>query len=88
MIWTEAVQTLYGAYIAKAEQLERDRKPGEGLLGLSSGPKDDPCHDRFAADLEQLLKEMLRGAPASAEVRDALAYIYHAPLEHRQPLTV
>lgn len=88
MNWMAAIQALYEAYIARAEQLERDRKPGDGLFGLSGGPKDDPCHDQFAADLEALLQEMLTQAPASADVREALAYMYRMPLEHRAPLTV
>lgn len=82
------IQALYEAYIAKAEQLERDKKPGDGLLGLTSGPKDDPCHEQFAADLEALLKEMRARRPSSEEIREALAYVYRMPLEHRQPLTV
>ena len=82
-----AIQALYEAYIAKAKQLERDRKPGDGLLGMTSGPKDDPCHKQFAADLEQLLQEMQASGPSSIEVKEALSYIYRAPLEHREPLT-
>lgn len=88
MSWTAAIQALFESYIAEAEQLERDKKPGDGLLGMPGGPKDDPCHDQFIADLEQLLQDMLAQKPASGEVKEALGYIYHASLEHRQPLTV
>lgn len=88
MSWMAAIQRLYEAYIARAEQLERDRKPGDGLLGMSGGPKDDPCHDQFAAELERLVKDMAAQGPSSGEVRETLAYIYRAPLEHREPLTV
>ena len=88
MSWTAAIQDLCASYIARAEQLERDRKPGDGLLGMSGGPKDDPCHDQFAADLEQLFRDMNAQTPSSAEVREALAYVYRAPLEHPEPLTV
>lgn len=88
MSWITAIQTLYESYIARAEQLEREKKPGDGLLGMPGGPKDDPCHDQFAADLEQLLKNMLAQGPSSAEVKETLSYIYRAPLEHREPLTV
>ena len=84
----DSIRALYDAYIAKAEQLERDRKPGEGLLGLSAGPKDDPCHDRFADELRLLLEDIPAGQPSSREVREMLSYMYRAPLEHRQPQTV
>lgn len=84
----DAVRALYEAYIGEAERLERNRKPGDGLMGLSAGPKDDPCHDRFADDLKRLLRDIRAQEPSSGEVREMLSYIYHAPLEHPQPLTV
>ena len=88
MSWLDDVRELYEGYIAKAEQLERDKKPGDGLFGLSGGPKDDPCHDQFAAGLEQLLSDMLRQHPSSGEVREVLSYIFNASAAHTQPKTV
>lgn len=82
-----SLHALYEAYIAKAEQLERDRKPGDGLFGLGSAPKDDPCHDKFAADLEALLGDMLTREPSSGQVREVLEYIYRIPLAHPEPKT-
>ena len=79
------VRALYEAYIAKVEQLVRDRKPGEGVFGLKGGPKDDPCHDRFAEDLGALLKAYAREEHTPAETRALLEYIYTVPLEHREP---
>ena len=81
------VRALIEAYVAEAERLEREKKPGDGLMGLTPGPKDDPCHDRFAADLERLLGELASQRLSSGEVREALSLIYRAPLEHPQPLT-
>ncbi len=81
------VRALYEQYLAKTEQLERDRKLGEGLLGFGGGPKDDPCHERFAKDLEALLGQILAREPASGEVRELLEYIYRAPQVYPQPLT-
>ena len=78
---------LLGAYIAETERLEREKKPGDGLMGLSPGPKDDPCHDRFAQALEHLLLDIRAQAPPSGEVRDALDAIYRAPLDHPWPLS-
>ena len=82
------LRALYEAYIAKAEQLERDRKPGQGIFGIPGGPKDDPCHEQFAADVQALLDDMVSQRPTSAQAREALAYIYRAPREHREPQTV
>ena len=47
----EELQSLYTGYLLKTAQLERDRKPADGLLGMGSGPAADPCHDRFAQEL-------------------------------------
>ena len=83
----ESVRALYEAYIAKTEQLERDRKPGDGLFGLGNDPGDDPCHDQFAAELEALLGPIHAREPSSGEAREILAYIYRAPMEHTEPKT-
>ena len=82
------MRALYEGYIAKGEQLERDKKPGAGLLGLTRGPKDDPCHKQFLDDLQALLADAQAAEPDSEEVRQALAYIYRAPQEHAEPLSV
>ena len=82
------LRALYESYIAKGIQLERDKKPGAGLLGLTAGPKDDPCHRKFLDDLQEMLAGAQAAALPSGEVCQALAYIYRAPLEHKEPLSV
>ena len=79
------IRALYEDYIAEVTSLERNRKPGEGIFGLRGGPADNPCHDRFAADLEQLLGEFTDAAPSPAEVRQLLEYMYTVPPAHREP---
>ena len=81
------IRALYEVYIDRVETLERNRKPGEGIFGLKGGPADDPCHDRFAADLEALLGEFARSDPAPAEIRQVLEYMYSVPLAHRDSKT-
>lgn len=81
----ERVRALYEAYLAQAEKLERERKPFAGMFGISPGPADDPCHDRFAADLENLLRSCREAGSTPAEIREVLRYIYAAPTEHPQP---
>ncbi len=73
------IESLYGSYLATVEQLERNRKLGEGIFGLKGGPADNPCHDRFAEDLRELLCDFAAEAPESAAVRSVLEYIYEAP---------
>ena len=74
---------LYEAYIAKADQLAREAKPGAGWFGLPGGPKSDPCHEQFARDAQELFASMAAQRPASAQARQALEYIFRAPEENR-----
>lgn len=77
----EELQSLYTGYLLKTAQLERDRKPADGLLGMGSGPAADPCHDRFAQELEALLHRM--DSLPSSQLFQALSFIYTAPFAHR-----
>ena len=78
------ITALYDAYIEKVNELERTKKVTDGLLGITKGPKDDPCHDKFANDLEQLLKEFAAAEPSSGEVCALLEYMYSVPLDNRE----
>ena len=74
---------LYGAYIEKVKDLERNRKFTAGLLGITKGPEDDPCHDQFAKDLESGLNDFAASDPAPKEVYTLLDYMYSVPLENK-----
>ena len=79
------LRNLYEAYYEKCASLEQDRKPFAGVFGLSKGPADDPCHDRFAQDIAELLEEFRSEKPDSGEIRELLRFIYEAPLGHAEP---
>lgn len=83
--WMPRVEALYQAYIRTAEELEKNRPVGAGLFGLTPGPEDDPCHDRFAAELDALLQEVCAAAPSSAEAAGILRFLFRAPDARRQP---
>lgn len=68
------IQALYRDYAEEYRRLERTRKPGAGILGLGGGPKDDPCHQRFADDLEKMLREAAETSPG--EAGDILEFIW------------
>ena len=87
MVGLPELQALYQTYLEDAERVERERKPGEGLFGIGKKPSDAPCHERFAVELETLLKEFEAQSPDSAQTRDVLSYIYRASLERREPLS-
>lgn len=52
----EQVQELYEGYLAEFQRLERKRRGGAGMFGLTNGPRNYACHEKFAYDLERLLK--------------------------------
>jgi hypothetical protein len=80
----EAVRALYEAYLGETERLEREKKPGDGLLGFGSGPKNDKCHGEFAdAVFAALDKAAESGVPAE-DAAELLRYIYRAPLENAE----
>ena len=78
------ITILDDAYIKTVEELERTKKPTAGLLGITKGPKDDPCHDRFADDLAEKLKMFSAKDPSSGEVRSLLEYMYEIPFQYRE----
>ena len=83
----EELQKLYEAYIEKAETLEKNRGIGDGLFGLGKKPADDPCHDRFAEDLEAFLTRVKSDADEE-ETAWILRWIYEVPEKHREPLSL
>lgn len=72
----EEVTSLYEAYLDEFHRLEQDRKPFEGAFGFGGGPKDYPCHEKFAQDLEKLLYDLTAQGPTSGQAAEVLRYIY------------
>lgn len=81
----EKVQRLYESYLEQARQVERKRKPLEGVLGFGPRTSDAPCHDRFATALEALLNTAANEGLESGEARAVLEHIYWAPKENPEP---
>lgn len=80
----EKLEALYEGYLNEFRRLEQGRRPFEGAFGLAGGPQSYPCHDKFAGDLERLLRDFAAQAPSSGQVEQALDYIYFtAPVRWR-----
>ena len=88
MTGIEEVRAICSEYIEKAEQLERDRKIGEGLLGIGKKPADDPCHEKFADDIEKAIEDIASEEPGSQEARDILYFMYSIPSAHEEPKSI
>lgn len=66
------LETLLAAYLDKVAELERNRKFAEGIFGMKGGPADDPCHDRFAEEVQTFLADYAASAPRSADAAAVL----------------
>ncbi len=81
----QQLTSLYENYLDEARKVELARKPGEGIFGIRKRPSDDPCHDRFAANLKEWLEAFREEEPDSAEIREVLSLIYQAPKKYPDP---
>ena len=75
----------YRSYEETVEELEKNRKPFEGIFGMKGGPADNPCHDRFAEDMRGFFADYAAGRPDSAEVREVLDFVFNEPVAYRGP---
>lgn len=73
----EKIQARYERYAEEFQLLEQNRRAGAGAFGLSGGPRDYPCHEQFAKDMERLLKEASNASPEEAS--GILDYVWFAP---------
>lgn len=65
-------------YTDDCVRLESERKPNE-LFGLKLGSSDNPRHERFAGDVEELLRDFKAQGPDSAALRTVLETLFEAP---------
>ena len=77
--YVAAMSSVCDQYLETVWELERNRKPAEGLLGMKGGPADNPCHDRFAEDMQALLRKFDSENPSSEDVRLVLEKLYAVP---------
>ena len=84
--WLSRIEALYDAYLLTAAELEKNRKFGDGILGLRPGPADDPCHQRFAEELEALRRECAAEA-SSEEAAEILRLLFDKADDKRMPLS-
>lgn len=80
-----ALQRETASYLKFVEELERKRKPGEGIFGLKGGPADNPCHEQYSETVRALLEGFAAQNPPSSLVRPVLEELYTAPKRHPQP---
>ena len=74
----EQVQNLYTAYTIQAMEVAKNTPYTSGLFGMGRRASDDPCHERFIESLTALMKEFKESGVPSAELREALSFIFEA----------
>jgi hypothetical protein len=75
----DAIKKLYEDYLEETRRLQRERRPGEGLL-YGRNPGDDPCHDAFYRQLGQRLAAAAQ--ETGCDAREILEFLYGAPPEY------
>jgi len=56
----EKLQQLLEDFALDVRELEKRRKPGQGLLGFGTVPGDDPCHEKLDRQLQELIASLER----------------------------
>lgn len=78
-----SLRALTSAYLDRVAELERNRKFPEGLFGIKGGPKDDPCHERYAEDARALLTAFAASKPGSEDTAAVLRELFSAAEANR-----
>lgn len=76
------LKSLYADYLAETQQLELERKPGDGLLGFGAGPKDDKCHGEFADAVIAVVTKAAEEGISSSQALELLNFIFTSPLQN------
>ena len=79
----EQLKTCYETYLAKAEEVWKDRPVWDGFLGLGESSKDHPCHMKFIQSVETWTEEFLKSNPTAQQAEEAVTYILEAAEPHK-----
>ena len=79
------LREIYDTYLEEAERAEQKLGPFSGMFGIGKKASDDPCHDRFVANVEAWIRAFRETEPDSASVRNIMGMIFRLPKEHSEP---
>ena len=72
------LREIYGAYIEKTVQLQKDRKLLQGVFGFGGRLGDDPCHAQFAEDVAAAVADV-----TAEEAAAVMEYVLKTPEQHK-----
>ena len=78
MEWKQEMDALLREYDRAVAELQRTRKPLDGVLGLGSHPGEADCHEILDGKMQALCQRAETEADP-AEKRDLLDHLYHLP---------
>ena len=81
------LEELYTEYLKTVQELENNRKFGEGMFGFKGGPADNPCHGRFAEDIRMLAQDYAAQQPESEAAREFMCFVFDASQHFSVPRT-
>ncbi len=72
MDYTEELRGILAEYDQSVVELEKNKKPFEGIFGIGRRAADDPCHDLMDRKVEQLTRRAAGEIPSEeGEIRAA-----------------
>ncbi|MBR6321236.1 MAG: hypothetical protein IKR59_00075 [Lachnospiraceae bacterium] len=70
-----ALVQAFADYRQEAELCQRKQKPTDGLLGFGHSLRDDACHDRFDARVQQAVDALCASQPTPEEAERAVRFL-------------
>ncbi len=64
---TATLRSICEEYLVQVDQLLKNAKPGDGLLGMGKAPQHDACHEAFDQRVEACLASAAGQGPSAAE---------------------
>lgn len=78
----QQLQSIYETYIAECTNVIENASPTDGLFGMGSDPRKDPCHTRFYENVDQWVQAFLKENPDEEGAYQAVRWILNAPADH------
>ena len=71
----QTMEEMFRKYCDEVANLMKGAKPFAGMFGFGSGPKDNPCHERFIADLNREAERMAAEPVSPEEAKKTVSFL-------------
>ncbi len=76
------LKTIYADYDKAVQEVRKNARAFDGILGLGKDPRKDACHDQFYQAAGQWVTEFVAAGPSQEELLEAALYITETPKTH------